>query len=148
MISALEQLHAVIKSNILLSPGLSMRADSIEEILDQADSDADFQRYWQQADKSLARKIEGEAAVLANAIDELVYVTMFNQTQNSDFAAYVTEDFELIVKALTFDENNTFLAGLLKHYLAGEFPRGLGGLPDCSIPMAQQISDYTKDRLI
>jgi hypothetical protein len=60
--------------------------------------------------------------LVVDRIRELAYKSAFRATSHPDIAAYVSDDFDLIARAIVARQDSPWLASLLSAYLHGRFP--------------------------
>ena len=121
----LEKLETLLHENQMLS--LKKFDDAtIAEMLDSRDSE-DFENDWMRVFREIElreklKPLTSENLAKIEKIREISYKKTFDSTQNSELAAYVADDFELIAKSLFLDFNNEWLNTLFLCYLQGIFP--------------------------
>jgi len=73
-----------------------------------------------------AAKLEPHRAVVEcaeiDAIREVAYIATLKQTENTELAALVSDDFDLFCTALAVGYSSPFLCALWKSYSIGKFP--------------------------
>lgn len=100
----------------------NLNSDTIDEMLESRDS-AEFENDWLRVFETLEQKEFSDAdAALIDEIREIAYRKTYASTSHAELAAYVADDFELIVKSLLSGLNDEWLNALLLAYLQGLFP--------------------------
>jgi hypothetical protein len=85
----------------------------------------EFDRTWIAAydELKLSYLTESQSAHL-DQIRKKAYLSCLEVTGSADMAGYVSDDFELIVRAIFNDSGNLWISALAGEYLAGGFPQG------------------------
>lgn len=103
-----------------------LHSDIVDEMLDSRDSH-NFEKDWLQVSHEIEHReklnpLPEPTLAELDKIRETAYKAVFSVTENSDLAAYVSDDFELIGKALALNFNDEWLTRLWSTYLKGSFP--------------------------
>lgn len=122
MSSRLPGLVADLESGQLLSDHHLARLD--ERDLERRDDPA-FEERWMACHARLESVAGGlttgaRAAILQ--VREQAYRRTFSVTQSPDLAGYVSDDFDLIARALAAGLHDPWIEQLLARYIAGELP--------------------------
>ncbi len=101
-----------------------MIGKNIDELLDLRDEDK-FDKKW----VDVYHQIENQKDKIKNKklIDDIrkeAFLKAYSLFKSSDLASYVSDDFELISKALEIGYHNKWLNGLFQCYLSNIFPCG------------------------
>ncbi len=96
---------------------MSLDLDTIDDILDSRDSDV-FSNPWTKAWENVEDK-----NLDIDSDRERLFKMIYDKTESSDLAAYVTEDFELIAKHIDEEENN-WVNTVCKAYFSFVIPHG------------------------
>ncbi len=123
----LEKLTVMIEKGRLLSPEMFGGLD-IDAALDQRDS-PEFDEHWM----NIYNKVEEESSAeplgerelsRVERAAEVAYKTSFQNSESPELAGYISDDFDLIAKALLLSFNDSWLNSLLASYCDGRFPKG------------------------
>ncbi|MNI45281.1 hypothetical protein D3C73_997000 [compost metagenome] len=76
--------------------------------------------YDQVSTISKNNSIDTEYAQIIKRLRERTFKTIFEHTQSSDIAAYLSDDIALLLEAIVCNYNNSWLNGLWKKYSEGE----------------------------
>lgn len=115
-----------VESGALLGTAFFTKIN-LDQALDERDHDAPFEKKWLDAWNSTEatwktmRHAEG-AESLASRITKEVFLRASRATTQHEIAAYLSEDFELIVRDKILSINNPFVVQLWKSYEAGILP--------------------------
>jgi hypothetical protein len=100
----------------------NLNNETIDEMLESRDG-AEFESDWLRVFETLEQKEFSNADIaLIDEIREIAYKKSFASTNHAELAAYIADDFELIVKSLLSGLNDEWLNALLLAYLQGLFP--------------------------
>lgn len=119
--------HESSQTNLLANIEASS-PDEQDAMLDLHDQKA-FDAEWVRVDKGV-KQHEAKQQLSEedkNAIDELREATFkktYQVTGNGELASYVSDDFDLIARALLVDYNDIWLDALWAQYQTGNFPHG------------------------
>lgn len=117
----LQELEHLLSENSLLNFS-NLDSDTIDEMLDSRD-DSEFENDWLKTSELLESKDFAETDLAEiEKIREIVYKKTFDSTKHGEIAAYASDDFELIAKALLSDFSDEWLNALFLSYLHGIFP--------------------------
>jgi len=102
--------------------------EDYDDILDNRDSD-EFSNKWMEVYDQVStisknNSIDTEYAQIIKRLRERTFKTIFEHTQSSDIAAYLSDDIALLLEAIVCNYNNSWLNGLWKKYSEGEIPQG------------------------
>jgi hypothetical protein len=95
-----------------------------ERELEHRDDPA-FEQRWMACHARLEHVTEGltpDARATILRVREQTYRRTFSVTQSPDLAGYVSDDFDLIARALAAELQDPWIEQLLARYLAGELP--------------------------
>lgn len=101
---------------------------NVNDFLDERDEDP-FDGDWVNAFNEVKKQFETlhperSAIDKIDKIRELAFRSAFSGSNSSDLAGYVSDDFELISKAIVINSDNKWVTTLLDIYLGGGFPSG------------------------
>jgi len=87
----------------------------------------DFEKYWMKSFNAIQkveknRPISDEDSDLINFIRELAYKQTYFITEYPDLCGYVSDDFEIIAKALSLKLDDPWINALWSSYKSGVFP--------------------------
>lgn len=101
----------------------SLSDETIDDILDERDDDF-FSEQWMQAYNEVEKqkKQQGIPAVYSEEIRKNAFNTVLKITSSDDLAAYISDDFGLIVDADKVDINNSWINALWQSYKNGKIP--------------------------
>jgi hypothetical protein len=118
---ALSQIIDAIRAGRLLGPSTFDGLD-VDAALDQRDHDDSG---WVQASSELGQPTRTIRESDIDAVRQLAYTATYESTtpHNPDLAAYVSEDFDLIVRSVLLGVESPWINGLLASYISSEFPR-------------------------
>lgn len=132
------------RGDVLLDLLGNLQIEDAAEALDGRDAEP-FDGNWIDSFNALADLPDAEAAEPAiDEIRERVFRIVFGATNSSELAGYVSDDFELIAKALLTNRNDEFVNALWSEYAAGRFPTG--DLAPVSGSLAALISNKPPSR--
>lgn len=102
--------------------------EDYDDILDNRDSD-EFSNKWMEVYNQVStiiknNSIDIEYVQIIKRLRERTFKTIFELTQSSDIAAYLSDDIALLLEAIVCNYNNSWLNGLWKKYSEGEIPQG------------------------
>ncbi|MEE9338015.1 MAG: hypothetical protein V3U87_08050 [Methylococcaceae bacterium] len=116
-------LSQLLRKDKLITEGTFLNLD-YDEILDERDSDP-FDSDWMSVSDEIEKIfIDEEVIDELSIIQELSFKKTYDLTQNGELASYVSDDFELIAKALSIESHNLWISSLLDVYCSGRFPSG------------------------
>lgn len=126
MTKQLQKIIHLINTGNLLSTKIFSAID-IDDALDRRDSEP-FDSHWISAfneTESIYKKMALNEQVIAsiNKIRELAFKAV-NEAADSEIAAYVSDDFELIAKSVVINSTNLWVSALFSTYISGNFPYG------------------------
>lgn len=119
---SLQQLQSQIRDLDLLSEVAPEQADELMEAREQPGFDAEWLRVYT-AVQDL--EVEGEVQktnVIIDEIRESTYTRAFQLTRHAELAGAVSDDFDLIARALHIEYEDEFLDEMWEEYEAGRFP--------------------------
>ena len=124
--TTLQQLLDSILRGQLLPPDMFQR-DDLDDILDTRDQ-REFEQPWlacsKQIEQRWAEETPGAATIeLIDEIRKQSFLVVSRATRQHEMASYVSDDFELICKALALESNDPYAADLLKCYQNQELPK-------------------------
>ncbi|MBV8040784.1 hypothetical protein QVO10_11890 [Bacteroides gallinaceum] len=101
----------------------SLSDETIDDILDERDDDF-FSEQWMQAYNEVEKqkKQQGIPATYSEEIRKNAFNTVLKITNSDDLAAYISDDFGLIVDADKVDINNSWINALWQSYKNGKIP--------------------------
>jgi hypothetical protein len=96
--------------------------------LDARDRDAEFDAEWVRQYQEIQRRwatasVTDEARAVADDIPRESFLAVSRATGQHDIASYVSDDFDLIVRARIVGAGSDFLDQLWDVYQQGDFPR-------------------------
>ena len=101
--------------------------DAIDDLLDARESQI-FDEEWMRCYSAVQDlEVEGELQTRNVIIDELrewTFKRAYKLSSHAELAAYVSDDFDLIARALQADYSDDWLGALWQTYRAGGFPCG------------------------
>lgn len=120
-----QALKASLEGSSFLGAGLAnlVKTHSIEEMLDARDV-REFDALWTAANaevEAAAEKVDSDDNPYE--VSRLAYAAAFDATGSGDLAGYVSDDFELLGRALASHASSDFLCSLWAAYASGDFPR-------------------------
>ncbi|WP_086929576.1 hypothetical protein [Agarilytica rhodophyticola] len=126
MTKQLQKIIHLINTGDLLSTKIFSAID-IDSALDKRDS-GPFDSHWMSAfneTESIYKKMALNEQVIAsiNKIRELAFKAV-KEAADSEIAAYVSDDFELIAKSVVINSTNLWVSALFSTYISGNFPYG------------------------
>ncbi|QIL71876.1 hypothetical protein G7048_16845 [Diaphorobacter sp. HDW4B] len=108
--------------------GLFEDEDAVDAYLDERDAEP-FDGKWSTAHDVLASLLEALPAQQRDDVTQLqgqareqAYLTVIQQTDSSELAAYASDDVGLIIGCLALGHADAFVAQMRKAYEGGEFP--------------------------
>jgi hypothetical protein len=126
IIKVREKLTTIL-DEIIIKLG-SLNEEAIYEILDSRETEP-FDSNWVGAYEVLKQQLENfnenEKKELDEFLEEIrkeAFIKTMKAFQSSDLAAYVSDDFEMIGKALIIEFTNSFIDSLLNIYDSGIVP--------------------------
>lgn len=101
-----------------------LQAIDIDELLDLRDN-KEFDDEWVRVfEKTKEYSIKSEAVEQINEIRENVFKKIYDFTENSDLAGYISDDFDLMCRAYIVDLNDEWLAKVAHIYNEKRIPSG------------------------
>lgn len=102
--------------------------EDYDNILENRDSD-EFSKKWMEVYDQVSmifknNSIDPGYAQIIKRLRERTFKAIFEHTQSSDMAAYLSDDIGLLLEAIVCNYNNSWLNGLWKKYSEGEIPQG------------------------
>ncbi len=102
--------------------------EDYDDILENRDSD-EFSKKWMEVYDQVSmifktNSIDPGYAQIIKRLRERTFKAIFEHTQSSDMAAYLSDDIGLLLEAIVCNYNNSWLNGLWKKYSEGEIPQG------------------------
>ncbi len=127
MSSQIDSLIAAIEEGRLLNADAASTIDA-DALLDDRDSDQSFEAEWLRVQRQIEELWEATATVAADAeaVDSLrkaAFLAVSRATEQHELAGYVSDDFELIAKAVSLGCNDAWLNGLFMTYKTGGIGR-------------------------
>ncbi len=124
----LENLSQKISTGSILALTTFQKLD-IEDALCQRDS-FEFEHEWLRVFHEIETLLEiqplhQDDLQQVNMLREKTYKRVYEHTQYSEICAYVSDDFEMISKALILSYNDSWLNALWNEYKSGVFPCGV-----------------------
>jgi len=137
MKTEITQLLAKLESGGLLATPL-LDTEEIDTALDARDGEG-FEVDWLRVHErlSLEAKSDEPTEAVLKRIREVAFKAAYRHSENPDFAGYVSDDFDLVSRALISEMDDPWLNGLFAEYVAGRFPSG--AVNPSSIRLADQI---------
>ena len=127
MHKAVENLLTLIRKGKLLGPATfdGLNIDSCLDIRDQPPFDPQWMQVNEQIEAmAAADPIDEQTVAQISSVAEAAFKTTFKLSASSDLAGYISDDFELIAKALSLGFEHEWLNALLQSYCKGQFPKG------------------------
>ena len=101
-----------------------LQAIDIDELLDLRDN-KEFDDEWVRVfEKTKEQSIKSETVEQINEIRENVFKKIYDFTENSDLAGYISDDFDLMCMAYIVDLNDEWLAKVAHIYNEKRIPSG------------------------
>ena len=122
------------KGQLLATPLL--HSDAIDAAIEDRHG-APFDSEWLRVGHLLSKVDMRENAPTVSQIRELSFKAVYRTSNHPDMAAYVSDDFELISRALISGLNDPWLNGVFSDYASSRFPRGR--IPDTSESIAERL---------
>jgi len=102
--------------------------EECDDILDSRDCD-EFSNKWMEVYAEVRKKLKNSTVDTwyiqkIESLRERTFKAIFEHSQSSDLAAYLSDDIALLLEAVLCDINNSWLNGLWKEYCAGKIPYG------------------------
>jgi hypothetical protein len=102
--------------------------NDIEDLLDDRDDQTFSCRWMEEYNivKSLMLQEKNKTMYIefSDNLRENVFKEVLRRYSNSDLAAYISDDFGLLIDAVNLNYNSVWLNGLLVSYIRGEVPKG------------------------
>ena len=119
----LKRLNEKILNNDFLDKKY-LQAIDIDELLDLRDN-KEFDDEWVRVfEKTKEYSIKSETVEQINEIRENVFKKIYDFTENSDLAGYISDDFDLMCMAYIVDLNDEWLAKVAHIYNEKRIPSG------------------------
>jgi hypothetical protein len=98
-----------------------------DAILNDRDSDADFEAQWVQCYNQIENQwrtvdVKQEVTTLIEAIYRESFLSVSRATKQHEISSYVSDDFDLIVRGAFLGMTNDFLTSLWDAYNRGKIP--------------------------
>lgn len=128
----LNELLKRIKTGELLQPKLFNNLDE-DTVLDFRD-EPEFENEWLRISDILdTMKVDSKNDELIYEIRKHSFINVYNTTKSDELSAYISDDFELISKAIVLGYNDKWLNSLILSYANFKFPYILSELTNLSI---------------
>lgn len=98
--------------------------ENIDELLDERDHESFSARWLSEFNKVEKIKRQGENVLLIDTLREEIFKSVFNKSNNSDVASYISDDLALLMDAVNSNYESAWLSALLNLYSEGEIPKG------------------------
>ncbi len=110
----------------VIRPILEKRNDfeNMDELLDERDHESFSARWLSEFNKVEKIKRQGENVLLIDTLREEIFKSVFNKSNNSDVASYISDDLALLMDAVNSNYESAWLSALLNLYSEGEIPKG------------------------
>jgi len=119
----LDKLQIKIESNQIIRSDFATACD-VDELLDMRDED-EFDSEWMRVVNDLNDLEVGEDEQKSiNFIREKSFMMAYDLFDSSDIASCISDDFEIICKAILANYNDSWFNSLIMSYARGEFPCG------------------------
>lgn len=135
-----EILNRLLEGGVLerIVDGLSV--DDPSSILD-AREEATFESKWLTVYELLkSREVSSDDTKAINSIREVIFKSVFRKTADDDLAAYASDDFELVGRALASRIEEPFVTTLWREYVSGRFPTIASDHPESDLVTV--VNDY------
>lgn len=127
MASKLDKIEAFLNSDAFLKETVSINAD-LDVLLDERDSEP-FDHEWMDAFKEIDARFKlVQVDDFLNKKIQIIRELAFKRTYDlsgGDLSGYVSDDFELIAKAIVIGSENLWVGALFSSYLSGGVPSGV-----------------------
>lgn len=125
--SAFDKLEKMIFSNEIPSQ-LALEEEDYDELLDERDED-NFAKHWTKSYNVINKEYIGAELsniykVRIDKIREFLFKRVYKLTESSDLSSYISDDFDLIVKALLTSSQDGWVNTLWQIYRDGQIPKG------------------------
>ncbi|MGG5578618.1 hypothetical protein ACPDHL_14930 [Myroides sp. C15-4] len=110
----------------VIRPILEKRNDfeNMDELLDERDHESFSARWLSEFNTVEKIKRQGENVLLIDTLREEIFKSVFNKSNNSDVASYISDDLALLMDAVNSNYESAWLSALLNLYSEGEIPKG------------------------
>lgn len=98
--------------------------ENMDELLDERDHESFSARWLSEFNKVEKIKRQGENVLLIDTLREEIFKSVFNKSNNSDVASYISDDLALLMDAVNSNYESAWLSALLNLYSEGEIPKG------------------------
>jgi hypothetical protein len=126
----LELMTQKIRSGQILSPA-ETNVPNYDDVIGERDS-VEFERQWLSQFNALEQRskdIDFNESEAINGLREAAYKAAFGVTESPDIAAFVSDDFELIGRAIALNVNDPWINGLWINYKNNNIhPNGIVGV--------------------
>ena len=137
----LARLSSALEAEALL-PAVFRRLDndlSIDHVLSERDAPG-FEQPWLTAFAAVEsvaslNQLSPAQRLVVDRIREVAYKQAFRATSHPDIAAYVSDDFDLIARAIIAGQDSPWIASLLSTYSHGRCP-----VASCLVPAIASLS--------
>ena len=124
----LAQLATLIEQTPLFTHAPFAKEAELHNALDARDSDP-FDATWMAHYTALqplevTHPLQPEERALISRIRERAFKAAFATSSSADLAGYISDDFDLLARALCLDYESPWLSALLHSYVQGTFPTG------------------------
>lgn len=122
-----EKLEEMIFSNKVPSQS-SLQDEDYDDLLDERDED-DFSKLWTKSYNAIDKiyKTSDLSNIYKKRIDkirEFIFKRVYKATESSNLSSYISDDFDLIMKALLIDSHDKWVNELWHTYANGQIPTG------------------------
>ena len=126
LIATFTEILTRIKEGSLLPPAVIAAYDH-DTILDERDNDVDFEAQWMRCHNEIEERwrpgeVKPELIALIGDICRESFLAVSRATGQHEIAAYISDDFDLIVRGAVLELKNDFLTNLWLAYNRNEIP--------------------------
>ena len=118
----LGELENIVSNNKLFSEELLIK-NNLEELLTLRESKI-FDEKWIEIYNVLNINDYSKEKEVIDKIRKIVFMRAYEVSSSAEFASFVSDDFELISRAIICKYENSWIDSLLYIYLKGNFPAG------------------------
>lgn len=111
---------------------------NIDDALDMRD-EPEFEEDWMRVSDAMEEtECSAEDAAMVKEICKQAFLAVYRVTESGELAGYVSDDFELIAKAVLSGYEDAWLNALILTYADGKFPHETLEPAECSLTDAMQ----------
>lgn len=126
--STFEKLEQLVFSNKVPSQA-ALQDEDYDDLLDERDEDG-FAQPWTKSYNTINKAYIDSGLTDAykariDKIREYTFKRVYKETESSDLSSYLSDDFDLILKAMLTNSQDSWVNALWQVYTEGQIPKGV-----------------------